>query len=108
MSGKTLVTVGFVSMLAATLAVSASDSFAADAQGKQGKKEMAASEGKKQAKGQKRVDVMETPSKKKGIQPDSMSAKEERKDVIDEVGSKGDVYPSTGGRRKDVQEKINE
>ena len=74
----------------------------------QGKKETPASKSKQKASAPKRKDVIETPSKK--AQPDSMSpgvqAKEERVDVIEGVGSKGDVYPSTGaGTRKDVIEK---
>lgn len=108
MSGKTLATVGFFSMLAATLALNATDSFAADTQGK---KESAASVSGKKAAGQKRVDIMETPSKSKGVQPDSMTpgAEGRRKDVVDGVGSKGDVYPSTGGgTRKDVVDEINQ
>ena len=106
MSGKALVTVGFLSMLTATLALSASDSFAADTQGK---KESGASS--KKAAGQKRVDVMETPSKSKGVQPDSMTpgAEGRRKDVVEGVGAKGDVYPSTGGgTRKDFVDTINQ
>jgi len=86
MSRKILVTVGFLPMLAATLALSAFDSFAADAKEK---KETPASESKQKASATKRKDVIETPSKK--AQPDS---------------SKGDVYPSTGGERKDVQGSI--
>ncbi len=106
MSRKTLATIAVVSMLTIPLAVGVSESFGANAQGK---RQMAASEVKQKAAGQKRVDIMEAPAKRKGVQPDSMSAKEERKDVIDEVGSKGDVYPSTGGgSRKDVIENIRD
>jgi hypothetical protein len=106
MNRKTLVTVGFLPMLAATLALSAFDSFAADAEGKKG---MPASQSKQKASAPKRKDVVETPSKK--AQPDSMTPGKggERKDVVEDVGSKGDVFPSTGaGTRKDVQEKINQ
>jgi len=112
MSRKTLVTVGFLSMLAATLALSASDSLAADAkgkQGKQGKEEMAASDSEKKTAGQERVDVVEQPPEQ-GVQSDSVTpGKGERKDVVEDIGSKGDEYPSTGGgTRKDVIENINE
>ena len=106
MRGKSPVTAGFLLMLVATVVFSASDSFAANAQGK---KEMRVSQSKQKASAPKRKDVIETPSKK--AQPDSMSpgvrAEEERVDVVEGVGSKGDVYPSTGaGTRKDVIEKI--
>jgi len=105
MNRKTLLTIAIVLMLA-PLAVCTSDSFAANASKK---REMKASEVKQKAAGQKRVDLMESPSKRKGVQPDSMYAKEERKDFIEEVGSKGDVYPSTGGgSRKDVIEDIRD
>lgn len=110
MNRGSLVTVGFLSMLAATLALNAFNSFAADAEGKQGTKEMAASDSMKNARGQKRVDVMEN-LPKKGVQSDSMTPgeKERRADAIEEVGSKGDLYPSTGGgTRKDVQEYIRD
>jgi len=47
---------------------------------------------------------------KKGVQSDSMTPeKEKRKDVIEDVGSKGDVYPFTGGStRKDVIDTIRD
>ena len=108
MSRKTLVTVGFLSMLAASLVLSGFDSFAADAQKKKGKKETAASESKKKPAGEERTDVIETAPKE--AQHDSMTPGKEgdRKDMVEGVGSKGDVFPSTGGPRKDVQEKINE
>ena len=107
MSRKTLVTVGFLSMLAASLVFSGFDSFAADAQ-KKGKKETAASGSKKKAAPEERVDIMETAPKE--AQSDSMTPGKggDRKDMVEGVGSKGDVFPSTGGPRKDVQEKINE
>ncbi len=108
MRGKNLVTVGFLSMLAATLILSPFDSFAADPQGNKGStKENAASKSRKEAGSQERVDVMEQVPKK-GAQPDSMTpGKEKRKDVIEDVGSNGDVYPSTGGStRKDVIDTI--
>lgn len=111
MSRKTVMTVGFLSMLAATLAFSVSDNLAVAGQGKQGKKEQATSAGKKKAHDKMRVDVEEMPMNKGDKnQPDSMEAKHKhpRQDVIEDVGSKGDVYPSTGGPRKDVQEEINE
>ena len=107
---KSLLTMGFLWMLAASLALSASDGFAAGAQGKQGQKEMAASDSMKKAGSQKRVDVMEN-LPKKGAQSDSITPgeKERRADAIEEVGSKGDLYPSTGGgTRKDVQEYIRD
>jgi hypothetical protein len=107
---KSLLTMGFLWMLAANLALSDSDGFAADAQGKQGQKEMAASDSMKKAGSQKRVDVMENVPKK-GVQSDSITRGEieRRADAIEEVGSKGDLYPSTGGgTRKDVQEYIRD
>jgi hypothetical protein len=110
MRGKSLVTVGFLSMLAATIVLITSDSFAVETQGKKERtKENAASKSTKKAGSQERVDVMEQlPTK--GVQSDSMTpGKEKRKDVIEDVGSKGDVYPSTGGStRKDVIDTIRD
>lgn len=110
MRGKNLVTVGFLSMLAATLVLSVSDNFAADTQGKKERtKENAASKSTKKGGSQERVDVMEQPPKK-GVQSDSMTpGKEKRTDVIEDIGTKGDVYPSTGGStRKDVIDTIRD
>ncbi len=108
MRQKNLVTVGFLSVLAATLALSPSSSFATDTIGKKERaKENAASKSAKKAGSQERVDVVDQPPKK-GAQPDSMTpGKEKRTDVIEDVGSQGDVYPSTGGStRKDVIDTI--
>ncbi|MGC4098757.1 MAG: hypothetical protein QM706_16715 [Nitrospira sp.] len=108
MRGKTLVTVGFLSMLAATLVFNTSTSFAADTQGnKERTKENSASKSMKKTGKQERVDVVEQ-LPKKGAQPDSMTpGMEKRTDVIEDIGSKGDVYPSTGGStRKDVIDTI--
>ncbi len=110
MRGKNLVTIGFLSMLVATLVLSTSDNFAADTQGnKERIKENAASKSMKKAGSQERVDVMEQ-LPKKGAQPDSTTpGTEKRKDVIEDIGSKGDVYPSTGGStRKDVIDTIRD
>lgn len=105
MRGKNIVTVGFMLMLAATQALTPS-TFAAE-QGKKEKTKENAAPKTKQMGGQERVDVMEQPPKK-GVQSDSMTpGKEKRTDVIDDVGSQGDVYPSTGGStRKDVIDTI--
>ncbi|MFY4728883.1 hypothetical protein [Nitrospira sp. BLG_2] len=107
MRRKNLVTVGFLSVLTATLVLTPS-TFAAETQGKKERtKENAAPKNTKQMGGQERVDVMEQPPKK-GVQSDSMTpGKEKRTDVIEDVGSQGDVYPSTGGStRKDVIDTI--
>lgn len=85
---KSMLTVGFLSLVAATGAVNVSESFAADAQ---------------------RVDVIDRlPAE--GVQPDSTKTagdKVMRVDVIDSIGSQGPVYPSTSGSmRVDVIDSI--
>jgi hypothetical protein len=85
MSVKSVLRMGFLSMLAATAALNASNSFAAGAQ---------------------RVDVLD--SVPTGAQWDSMKAAGDqamRVDVIESIGSDGAVYPSTSGAmRVDVIE----
>lgn len=103
-----LVAVGSMSILAATMFLSSPNSFAGDTQVKKERtKENAAAKSTKKTGSQERVDVMDQPSKK-GVQSDSMTpGKEKRTDVIDDVGSQGDLYPSTGGStRKDVIDTI--
>jgi len=106
MRAKNLITVGFLSMVTATLVLTP-NTFAADTQGKKERAKENAASKTKQMRGQERVDVMEQPPKK-GVQSDSRTpGKEKRTDVIEDVGSQGDVYPSTGGStRKDVIDTI--
>ncbi len=103
-----LVIVGCMSILAATLFMGAPNTFAGDTQVKKERtKENAAAKSTKKSGSQERVDVMDQPTKK-GVQSDSMTpGREKRKDVIDDVGSQGDLYPSTGGStRKDFIDTI--
>ena len=83
---KILLAVGFLSMVTASAAVSASNSFAAS----------------------QRVDVIDH-LPKKGVQLDSMTPTGDqsmRVDVIDSIGNQGPVYPSTSGAmRVDVIER---
>lgn len=108
MRGKHLILAGFLSMLSTTLVLSTSSTFATDTVGKKERaKENATSKSAKKAGSQERADIVDRPPKK-GVQSDSMTpGKEKRTDVIDDVGTQGDVYPSTGGStRKDVIDTI--
>jgi hypothetical protein len=75
MSMTSMLTVGFLSLMAATAVVSVSDGFAAETH---------------------RVDVIET-SNETVAQPDSRKGGDEsmRVDVIDHVGPEGSMYPYT-------------
>jgi len=86
---KRLLAVGFLSIVAASAAFGASDSFAA-------------------SQGSQRVDVIDH-LPQEGVQLDSMTptgAQSMRVDVIDGIGNHGPVYPSTSGAmRVDVIER---